>query len=184
MLNRTDLIKKFINEGFTHRTLSLFSDNQLKVLSKKIFKEQTSDELSSEEKRLKSELATNLAKQSELVKKDVGEDKTIEDNTDEELDIETDDTGNPDVEIDGTPLLREKEIEEDFASKAQQRYLYAVNPAAAKKLASKMTKQDYENLPEKVDEQKVLEDWIISIVENEEKPEITKANFIKTIKEI
>ena len=32
--NRTELIKQFINEGFTHRTLSLFSDGQLKELSK------------------------------------------------------------------------------------------------------------------------------------------------------
>ena len=62
------------------------------------------------------------------------------------------------------PLLREKEIQEDFDSKAQQRYLYAVNPAAAKKLASKMTKKDYEDLPEYVNEQKMLEelDFIIS----------------------
>jgi len=183
MPNRTDLIKKFLKEGFTYRTLSLFSDKQLTHLSKKLFTEQTSDELSTEEKRLKSALAANLSKQSDLVQKDIGEDKTIEDNTDEELDIETDDTGNPDVEIDGTPLLREKEIEEDFDSKAQQRYLYAVNPAAAEKLASKMTKQDYKNLPEKVNEQEILENWVMSIIEKKEQPEITKANFIKTIKE-
>ena len=41
---------------------------------------------------------------------------------------------------------------EKFASKAQQRYMFANEPAAAKKLASKMTKQDYEELPDKVDE--------------------------------
>ena len=87
-------------------------------------------------------------------------------NTDEELDIETDDTGNPDVDIDGTPLLREKEIEEKFSSKAQQKYLYAINPAAAEKLGSKMTKKDYEELPDKIDEEKVLEDWVMSLVES------------------
>ena len=38
MLNRTELIKKFIQEGFTHRTLSLFSDGQLKQLDKKYLK--------------------------------------------------------------------------------------------------------------------------------------------------
>jgi len=48
-------------------------------------------------------------------------------------------------------LIREV-IEEKFDSKAQQGYLYANNPEAAKKLGSKMTKKDYENLPEKVKE--------------------------------
>ena len=98
--------------------------------------------------------------------------------TEEELDIETDETGNPDVDIDGTPLLREKEIEEKFASKAQQNYLYAMNPAAAKKLASKMTKKDDENLPDKVEEQKLLEDWVMSLVESNERATISKKNFI------
>ena len=40
-------------------------------------------------------------------------------------------------------------LEEKFASKAQQKYLYATNPEAAKKLGSKMTKKDYKKLPEK-----------------------------------
>ena len=43
-------------------------------------------------------------------------------------------------------------IEEKFDSKAQQRFLYATNPEAAKKLGSKMTKKDYEELPDKVNE--------------------------------
>jgi hypothetical protein len=43
-------------------------------------------------------------------------------------------------------------LPEKFASKAQQGYMFATNPDAAKKLASKMTKQDYEELPDKVDE--------------------------------
>ena len=41
---------------------------------------------------------------------------------------------------------------EKFASKSQQRYMFANEPEAAKKLASKMTKQDYDELPDKVDE--------------------------------
>jgi len=168
---RKNLIDKFINEGFTHRTLSLFSNQQLQQLNNKIFKEQVSDkDIKSKEK----ELATlYMAKAAELEEYE----------TEEELDIETDKTGNPDVDIDGTPLLREKEIDEKFASKAQQKYLYAVNPAAAEKLGSKMTPEDYENLPEKVDESKILEDWVMSLVEANENPEISKKNFIKTIKE-
>ena len=43
MLNRKNLVKKFINEGFTHRTLSSFSDTQLKTLSKKLFNEAETD---------------------------------------------------------------------------------------------------------------------------------------------
>ena len=103
----------------------------------------------------------------------------------EEKNIETDPMGNPDVDIDGEPLLVElpQEVEEKFDSKAQQKYLYSVNPAAAEKLASKMTKSDYEKLPEYVNEQEALESWITSLVESKELPTITKGNFIKTIKE-
>jgi len=46
-----------------------------------------------------------------------------------------------------------------------------------------MTKKDYEELPDKIDEEKVLEDWVMSLVESNETPEISKKNFIKTIKE-
>jgi len=40
-------------------------------------------------------------------------------------------------------------LQEKFASKAQMRYLYSQKPSVAKKLASKMTKSDYEELPNK-----------------------------------
>ena len=46
-----------------------------------------------------------------------------------------------------------------------------------------MTKKDYDKLPERVNEQEILENWIISLIESNQTPEITKANFIKTIKE-
>ena len=45
-----------------------------------------------------------------------------------------------------------QELKEKFASKAQQRYLYATNPEAAEKLGDKMTKKDYKELPDKVNE--------------------------------
>ena len=48
--------------------------------------------------------------------------------------------------------LVEEVIEERFASKKQQGYLYANDPEAAEKLGSEMTKKDYEELPDKVDE--------------------------------
>ena len=37
--NRKELVKRFLKEGFTYRTLSSFSDTQLKALSKKLFNE-------------------------------------------------------------------------------------------------------------------------------------------------
>ena len=41
---------------------------------------------------------------------------------------------------------------EKFASKAQQRFMFATDPKAAKKMHSKMTKKDYEEHPDKVTE--------------------------------
>jgi hypothetical protein len=49
--------------------------------------------------------------------------------------------------------LKDILLSEKFASKAQQGYLYATNKKAADNLASKMTKKDYELLPDKVDEE-------------------------------
>ena len=46
-----------------------------------------------------------------------------------------------------------------------------------------MTKKDYKDLPEKVREEEILENWILSLVENNQPAEITKVNFIKTVKE-
>lgn len=47
---------------------------------------------------------------------------------------------------------------EKFASKAQQRFMFATDPKAAKKLASKMTKKDYDELPDKVREEDDVEE--------------------------
>ena len=61
---RKKLISKLINEGFTHRTLSLFSDDQLKQLNKKLFKEEVTDkEIKDKEKEL---AGLYLAKAAEL----------------------------------------------------------------------------------------------------------------------
>ncbi len=48
-------------------------------------------------------------------------------------------------------------LPEKFASKAQQSYMFATDKEAAEKLASKMSKKDYENLPDKVDEVELAE---------------------------
>ena len=44
-------------------------------------------------------------------------------------------------------MIKLKGILEKFDSKAQQRFLYATDPKAAKKKSSKMTKKDYKELP-------------------------------------
>ena len=187
--NRKELIKKLIKEGFTHRTLSLFSDPQLKELGKKILSEQTP------EKTKAAYDAYLSAQQDELdAKKEDADSVTTGRNPEvatEDDDIEKVTPNNEPVikvEKDGKEMTllgdeKEVEIDEDFASKAQQRYLYATNKKAADKLASKMTPEDYKNLPEKVKEEKIIENWIMSLIEENQPAEITKSKFIKTIKE-
>ena len=50
--NRKDLISQLINEGFTHRTLSSFSDNQIKVLGSKLLGEGYEEEIKSTKEKL------------------------------------------------------------------------------------------------------------------------------------
>ena len=177
--NRKNLITKLIKEGFTYRTLSLFSDQQLNVLSKKILfevDEKTKQAYDTIVKAKEEELAT--------IKSQIPEEEKADE-------IEVDKDGDPITKFeypDGEEktLLNSEddtEVTEDFDSKAQQRYLYAVNPAAAKKLASKMTPEDYKDLPERVTEEEILEKWVTSLVEKNQPAEITKVNFIKTVKE-
>ena len=179
--NRKKLITKLINEGFTHRTLSLFSDKQLTVLGKKMLSEQDNKE---KEKKAYQDLISAKTSELEALKSEMPEEKKPDE-------IEVDKDGEPVTKFeypdgDEKTLLNSEddtEISEDFASKAQQGYLYAVNPAAAEKLGSKMSKKDYKNLPEKVNEEEILENWITSLVEESQPAEITKLNFIKTVKE-
>jgi len=179
--NRKKIIAQLINEGFTHRTLSLFSDKQLTVLGQKMLSEQDNKE---KQKQAYQDLISAKTSELEALKAEMPEEKKPDE-------IEVDKDGEPVTKFeypdgDEKTLLNSEddtEISEDFASKAQQGYLYAVNPAAAEKLASKMTKKDYKNLPEKVNEGKILENWITSLVEESQPAEITKLNFIKTVKE-
>ena len=101
--NRKEIIKKFINEGFTYRTLSLFSDHTInKQLSKKLFTEQVSEK-TTEKSYISSK--KELAELCKWLKADELEE--VETEKTEERNIETDPTGNPDVDIDGEPLLVE-----------------------------------------------------------------------------
>ena len=173
--NRKNLITKFLNEGFTYRTLSLFSDDQLTTLSNKLFVEQ--------EKTISDADIQN--KEKELAALYLAKAKEFSEANEEEVELTPNNEPITKVEKDGKEmtLLGDGELDEDFASKKQQRYLYATNKKAADKLASKMTPEDYKNLPEKVTEQKMLESWLLDLVSENEQPSITKATFLKTVKE-
>ena len=66
--------------------------------------------------------------------------------------------GNKVDKVGGKYTVVQVPIEEKFDSKAQQRYMFATNPKAAKKLASKMTAKDYDELPDKVSKENVAPD--------------------------
>ena len=85
--------------------------------------------------------------------------------------------------------ITKKELMEKFASKAQQKYMFANKPKAAKKLASKMTKGDYKKLPEYVSgdepiDESLVENWIMGLVEKYERPSMTKSQLLDTLNEI
>ena len=127
------------------------------------------------EKKAYQDLISAKTSELEALKSEMPEEKKPDE-------IEVDKDGEPVTKFeypdgDEKTLLNSEddtEISEDFASKAQQGYLYAVNPAAAEKLGSKMSKKDYKNLPEKVNEEEILENWITSLVEESQPAEITK----------
>ena len=73
--NRKELVKRFLKEGFTYRTLSLFSDTQLKALSKKLFTEQVSEkEIKDKEKELAD---LYMAKAAELEEVETDEERGL-----------------------------------------------------------------------------------------------------------
>jgi hypothetical protein len=66
--------------------------------------------------------------------------------------------GNKVDKVGGVYTVVRVPVQEKFDSKAQQRYMFATNPKAAKKLASKMTAKDYDELPDKVSKENVAPD--------------------------
>ena len=194
---RKTLINKFLKEGFTHRTLSLFSDKQLIKLGEKVFSEQVTDK---DIKDKEKELATlYMAKAAELE----------ETNEDEEVELTPNNEPITKVEKDGKEmtLLGDAELDEEAVSQSQYNFYQLVhdckkskykdcgdgrNDNAVLKAAKEMTfKQieDYtktknvDSLPNKMSEQEMLENWITSLVESNQSAEISKKEFLKTIKE-
>ena len=133
--NRKDLISKLINEGFTHRTLSLFTDKQLIALHEKMVYPDTPEG---------NEAASEEAKKT-------GVPQQIADDVVE--------VGEEDDEL----------IEPDM-----------------KAISSSGEELDFllDNSDNSIYEQKQLENWIMELVKENQQAEITKENFIKTVKEI
>ena len=110
--------------------------------------------------------------------------------------------GNPKEDDDGMGMFEgvtKQHLIEKFASKAQARYFYAKSnePGKEGKKWKKYTKEfsddteDFDALPEKVEQDesientnpKLVENWIKEIVEKNARPAMTKAELIKTINE-
>ena len=181
---RNKIIASLMKEGFSYKTLSSFSDKQLKVLSEKV---------------TYLPKGTDPEKAEDTANK-MGGPVIVAD----EKDIETDAMGNPDVEIDDKNLLRDrKELEEKSVSKSQHGLMgaaYSVKKGdkklsdipksyrdKVKKLVDDMSLKDLKDfaktkekgLPEKVDE--MLESWITTLVERDKK--MVKKKDILTLSE-
>ncbi len=207
---RNKLISLLIKEGFSHKTLSAFTDPQLKQLAKKILSEV---EKSTVQKTTYSKSEVDQMKRNHGgVSVDDGtvtphEDGsvTVTQDMSEEDDIETDKMGNPDVEIDGKDLLlADKEMSEEAVSQSQYNFYQLVHKCktskykdcgdgrnnnavlkAAKEMSLKSI-EDYTNtpnpdsLPDKVSES--LEKWVTSLVENDNNDEvISKKNIMELL---
>ena len=102
---RNKLISLLIKEGFSHKTLSAFTDPQLKQLAKKLLSEvekstvQKTTYSKSEVDQMKRNHG-GLAVDDGTVTPNEDGSVTVTQDMSEEDDIETDKIGNPDVEID------------------------------------------------------------------------------------
>ena len=204
-MSRNKIISLLIKEGFSHKTLSAFTDPQLKQLASKLIKEV---EKSTVEKTTYSKSEVDQMKQAHgglavngtVTPNDDGS-VTVTQDMSEEEDIETDKMGNPDVEIDGKDLLRDdEELEEVAVSKAQKRFYCFVKACKESKYkdcgtgtdiidAAKSTSMveinkycstSEKGLPEKVKES--LEEWVTGLVETDNSEEvITKKNIMELL---
>ena len=209
-MSRNKIISLLIKEGFSHKTLSAFTDPQLKQLAKKMLSEvekstvQKTTYSKSEVDQIKRNHGGLSVDDGTVTPHEDGS-VTVTQDMSEEEDIETDKVGNPDVEIDGKDLLRDdEEMSEEAVSKSQYKFYQLVhrcktskykdcgdgrNDNAVLKAAKEMSLksiEDYtetpnpDNLPEKVSE--TLEEWVTGLVEkNTTKNVITKKNIMELL---
>lgn len=102
-----------------------------------------------------------------------------------------DKSADPDYTDDGMGIFEnESELDEKFASKAQQGYFFARCGECKRKDCKwcKMAKEfaddtkDFENLPKKV-KKEMTESWIMSLVERYERPSMSKLDFLTFLNE-
>jgi hypothetical protein len=169
-MSKNKIIAELMKEGFSYRTLSSFSEKQLKVLSEKV---------------TYLPKGTDPEKAEDTANK-MGGPVIVAD----EKDIETDVVGNPKVQIDNKDLLRDrKELDEKSVSKSQHGLMgaaYSVKKgekklldipksyrSKVKEMVDTMSLKDLKDfaktkekgLPQKVDE--MLESWVTNLVERE-----------------
>ena len=77
--NRKDLISQLINEGFTHRTLSSFSDNQINALSNKLLKEGIDDEIKAAKETLANLTMSKAEEKAKQITSEMEEDDELVD---------------------------------------------------------------------------------------------------------
>tara|TARA_R110002020_G_scaffold121301_1_gene275803 strand:- start:1962 stop:3044 length:1083 start_codon:yes stop_codon:yes gene_type:complete len=162
MLSRLKIVDALVNEGFSHKTLSLFSDSQIKALGKKLLSERAQSEimyaqaaLQARAEKLKdafdSGMASVQAGQEALSKQVASESSDVENNKDVKT-VDTDNMGNPDVDIKKPNKKKEKlindkkDVEEDVTSE-------------------------------------MVENWMTQVVTKKEKP-LSKAKLIEMVKNI
>ena len=133
--NRKDLISQLINEGFTHRTLSSFSDTQIKALSSKLLGEGYEEEIKSTKEKLADLTVAQANEKAAELTSEIDED---------------DEPIAPDVKA-----MNSSGEELDLLNDISDDSIY---------------------------EQKELENWVMELVKESQQAEITKENFIKTVR--
>jgi|TARA_B100000700_G_scaffold329458_1_gene451253 hypothetical protein len=167
MYNRKKIIYRLLKEGFTPTTLSLFSDKQLKQLSKKLFNEV-------ETKTVKK--TTYTKSEVDKIKQNDGGlsvDGTVTPNDDGSVTVTTNEVNEDDVKSDaedttptGQPVM--KQIKKD--------------PESGEEEEVEILLDDEMSETEEVS-QEMVESWIMGIVEKNEPAKTTKGNLLKMLKE-
>ena len=163
MLKRAEIVKKLINEGFSHETLSSFSDYEITTLGMKLITELRQSDIMMQQAQLQrrsenckdafeacqteiQKAQKKLSSSSKSTQQESVEDYNVEDDGTKTLD--TDNVGNPDVDI--------KKDDKDL------------------KLIT--DKENMEGL-----DSEMLENWMTQVVNKTDKP-LSKSKLIEMIK--
>ena len=203
---RNKLISRLVKEGFTHKTLSTFTDPQLKQLATKVIKEvqkstvQKTTYSKSEVDQMKSNHGGLSVDDGTVTPHEDGSVTVTQEMSEDNIEYDTDNMGNRDVEIDDRDLLRDdEELDEAAVSKAQKRFYCYVKACkeskykdcgtgtdiidAAKsttmKEINKYCSTSEKGLPEKITE--TFESWVRHLVEEDKKNTIISKKSLMEI---